>query len=443
MDTHDAVLIVGEIIVDYTLPQGGAGCKIRLGGIVHAARGMWAAGVAYSVAAFCPQYLVGQTEHYLAAHGCREFIWLGDVVGAPNVILIGEVTELAHQGYDDLLREHKEIVLRQPLPSLHGYTRALMFPGKFDISALTSLFLDDAKISFDIAYGLDDLKVLDCYAGRVQAVIISTSSELFLTAATASLDDLLSDVKRLSPDVFLLKENRGGSRLFNFQEAVIEEIPATLGTTVNSVGVGDVYSAVLVALCYGGWSDACWRAAQAATAYSQTSFPDDLQRDLQRAFKLPMDVVRRLGGVSLPWHERQQYSVYLAGPDFSYVEKHELDRAVASLEYHNFRVIRPIQENGELTLPATQVDLIRTYHLDYELLKKCDVVFAIPLGRDPGTLVEIGMGIALEKPIITYDPRRENSNTMVLGGSVVYSPTLDECLNGIFTVLATLRVGVV
>ena len=79
------------------------------------------------------------------------------------------------------------------------------------------------------------------------------------------------------------------------------------------------------------------------------------------------------------------------------------------------------------------------YHTDYELLKKCDAVFAVPLGRDPGTLVEVGIAIAMGKPVITFDPRRENENTMVVVGSSVYSENLDTCLNGTFMALSKLR----
>ena len=53
MNCKDTVLIVGELVIDYTLAQRGVMCKLRLGGIAHAARGMWAAGLKYSVAAFC------------------------------------------------------------------------------------------------------------------------------------------------------------------------------------------------------------------------------------------------------------------------------------------------------------------------------------------------------------------------------------------------------
>jgi nucleoside 2-deoxyribosyltransferase len=173
--------------------------------------------------------------------------------------------------------------------------------------------------------------------------------------------------------------------------------------------------------------------------YSQSTFPDDIQRDVQRGFLLSLDALRSLGGTVLPWHDRPGYSIYLAGPDFSYIEKQELDRAADSLKYHNFKVRRPIQENGELQRPASEADLRRTYYVDCQLLKECDAVFAVPLDRDPGTLVEIGMAIEMGKPVITYDPRRENGNTMVIVGSSVYSADLDTCLNGTFEVVAKLR----
>lgn len=439
MEKPNEVLIVGEIVVDFTMAQSDAKCKLRLGGIVHAARGLWAIEQAYAVAAICPQYIIDDVRHYLEAHGCQQFHWLGDVVGAPNVVVIGDPLEVSHQGYDDLLRDRKRIKMFRPAPDLSAYERVAVFPGKFVIADLLGLFSPSAKITFDVAYDVDDLSALAPFNGRIGAIVISTSSQLFMKLGKEKVDNLLREVGALSPEVFLLKENRGGSRLFNLADETVEEIPATLGQTVNSVGVGDVYSAVMVGFSHSGWAEAAWRGCQAATAYSQTTYPDDLKLDLKRALKSNLDTLRALGGTALPWHERQKFAIYLAGPDFSYVHKPELDRAVDSLKYHNFKVRLPVQENGEITRPGTQADLIITYHKDYQLLKECDLVFAIPLERDPGTLVEVGMAIAMNKPVVTYDPRRENNNTMVVAGSVVYSPVLEECLNGVFDAMARIR----
>ena len=404
--------------------------------MAHAARGLWAAGIAYSVAVFCPQYLVEEARHYLAKLGCIDFICLGGVVGAPNVVLIGDVTEVSHQGYEDLMRKTKVAMFHDPLPPLGGYQKVIVFPGKFEIEKLANALSDDAQISFDIAYDLDCLSYLEPFVGRLEAIIISTSSLLFMQRGHEDLESLLEEISLLSAKVFLLKENRGGSRLFHLLDGDVDEIPAVLSATVNSVGVGDAYSSVMVGFSNRGWSEAAWRGSQAATAYSQSTFPDDIKRDLQRGLKLSVDVLKSLGGTILPWHERQNYSIYLAAPDFSYVDKQELESAVSCLEYHNFRVRRPIIENGELSRPASEADLSVAYHADCRLLDDCDAVFAVPLGRDPGTLVEIGMAISAGKPVITYDPRGENKNTMLMVGSAVYSVSLDECLNGVFDAIA-------
>lgn len=439
MATPERVLVVGELAVDYTLGQIGTMCKLRLGGVAHAARGLWASGIEYSVAVFCPTYLVDEASAYLATLGCCDFIWLGDVVGAPNVILIGDVMEIAHQGYEDLMRETKSLRLRVPLPSLDAYRKVIVFPGRFNINELSQAFSSDARFSFDVAYDLDDLSSLEAFRGRLQAIIISTSSSLFMKLGHENVVGLLEAVRKLSPEVLLLKENRGGSRLFELSNGNVLKIPATLSRTVNSVGVGDVYTCVMVAHSQMGWEEAAWRGCQAATAYSQSTFPDDIKRDVQRGFRLSLETLQALGGTSLSWHDRQKFSVYLAGPDFSYVDKRELDEAVASLEYHNFRLRRPIVENGELDRPATESALRRTYHLDCELLRNCDVVFAVPLDRDPGTLIEIGMAIEMGKKVVTYDPRRENENTMVVVGSSTYSTELDICLNGIFNAISEIE----
>lgn len=443
MSPISAVLLVGEVIVDFTIPTPPSDVKVRLGGIVHAARGLWAAERPYSIAAFCPKYLVEETEQYLASHGCEEFIWLGDIVGGPNVIAIRDVKETSHQGYEDLLREQKKTELFSPMPDLHAYERVMIFPGTFELPVLADCFSPNANFVFDIAYDIDELSQLQPYVGRIRCICTSTSSELFLSHYEKDSNTFITAIRNLDAEAFLLKENRGGSRLFDLltPEGLIEEIPASLGTTVNSVGVGDVYSAVMLAFSDKGWAEAAWRGCQVATEYAKTTHPDDLKCQVQRSLQLTILELRNLGGTILNWHERQNYNIYLAGPDFSYIDKTELDHAIECLQYHNFNLRRPIQENGELKLPAKEIELRNTYQRDYNLLQECDAVFAIPLNRDPGTLVEIGMAIAKGIPVITYDPREENKNTMVIIGSSTYSANMDECLNGIYESLSNLRAG--
>lgn len=433
------LLVVGEIVVDFTSARTDVACKLRLGGIVHAARGLWACDLPYSVAAICPSYLVSQAQAYLVAHGCIEFVWLGEVFGAPNVMVIGDATEVSAQGYEDLLRTEKFVRILNVGTSISDYPDVLIFPGSYDLSAVRPFLGDNARVSFDIAYDADDFSILSGFSGRLGAIIISTSSPLFLRVGSLSVEPMLDSVRKLGAEVFLLKENRGGSRLFDLRTHAVEEIPATLSSTVNSVGVGDVYSAVMIGFQDRGWVEAGWRGAKAATVYSQTTFPDDFRRDTKRELAISLKELRDLGGTILPWHDRPQFQIYLAAPDFSYLHKPEIEVAVAALSYHNFSVRRPVVENGELKLGSPEATLFKTYAADIALLEKCSVVFAIPLERDPGTLIEMGMAMAVEKAVVTFDPRRQNENTMVIGGSASYSDDLDTSLNALFVALSDLR----
>lgn len=438
MTDNTPLLIVGEIIVDFTTARPGAECKLRLGGIVHAGRGLWACGIAYAVAAVCPGYLVEQARNYLGDHGCRDFVWLGDVAGSPNVIIIGDATEVSDQGYEDLLREEKLVSINEIGDALRGYPEVLVFPGSYPLADIGHLFAEGARLNFDVAYDAADFSLLAHFSGRLNAVIISTSSPLFLKVGRDDVTPMIDAVRDLGAKVFLLKENRGGSRLFVLEARGIEHVPAILSNTVNSVGVGDVYSAVMIGLQHLGWDEAAWRGARAATVYSRTTYPDDFKRDVTRELRLSLEEFRELGGTSLPWHERPKYPIYLAAPDFSYINKPEVDRAVASLRYHNFNVRRPIEENGELPRSSSPSVLRYTFAKDVALIKECVIVFAVPLERDPGTLVEMGIAIERGQPVITFDPRRENNNTMVVGGSTSYSDDLDTSLNALFVAVSKL-----
>ena len=110
-----------------------------------------------------------------------------------------------------------------------------------------------------------------------------------------------------------------------------------------------------------------------------------------------------------------------------------------ALAYHNFNVRRPVFENGELEKGSNVDEMHAMFTADITLLKDCELVFAVPLNRDPGTLVEMGWAMATDVPVITYDPLRENTNTMVIAGSKAYSDNLDICLNGLFEAMSSIR----
>jgi hypothetical protein len=50
--------LIGQVLVDVTLSSEQGESKLRLGGLMHAARAMWALGVNYSLGYSAPSYLV-------------------------------------------------------------------------------------------------------------------------------------------------------------------------------------------------------------------------------------------------------------------------------------------------------------------------------------------------------------------------------------------------
>lgn len=429
-------LIVGEIYVDFTVTERGEENKLRLGGVAHAARGFWALDVPFSAAVILPEYMEDQAHNYFSALGCNDFHVIGRVRGAPNVTVIFDATEVADQEYDTLLRDEKLVELSLPNLQEAPHKHILIFPGNYNLAAVCAMLPPDSVLHIDAAYDVADPRELANLTQKIRTVFTSTSSPLYLSTDNADFNTAFQQFALWAPETFILKENRGGSRMRKGHCSQIERLPAQLGHTVNSVGVGDVFAAAYVAHNNRGEVEAAWRATYAAAAYSQTTFPDLFKTYVQRDMSLTIDDMIGLWGTFLPWEKRRQFPVYFAAPDFQHTDRHAVDKAIASLLYHNFQLRRPVLENGELPPAADLGVLQRTYRKDYDLLKRCRLVFAVPTGRDPGTLVEIGIAIEAGIPVVVYDPDGENANTMVMAGAQIYSQNLDSCLNGVFQILS-------
>lgn len=434
-------LLIGEIFVDVTITPRGTENKMRMGGITHAARGFWALGVPFATAVIVPKYLEKIAQDYLVSFGCEKFLVLGHVSGAPNITLIFDPTEVDDQEYDTLLRDEKVVKLSGDVNprDFDEFTDALVFPGTYDLSAICELLPTSLRLHIDAAYDIQNVDELRGITQKTSTIFMSTSSQLFEKMGAPGIDALATNFAALKLDAIVLKENRGGCRLHVYAKDETEEIPAQLGTTVNSVGVGDVFDAAYLAHQTKGAVEAAWRAASASSAYAQTTEPDIFQHYVRRDSNLALSDLQDLGGTSLPWEVRQTCEIYLAAPDFQNSDRLAIERAVSALQYHNFKVHRPVAEIGELLPDSDLITLGSTYRKDLELLRICQLVFAVPTGRDPGTLVEIGLAIASNIPVVVYDPAKECANTMVIAGSKCYSQSLDECLNATFICLSQMR----
>lgn len=432
-------LLMGEISIDVTVTPRGQEQKLRLGGIVHAARGFWASSQPFAVAAVLPSYLEVAARKYMAALGCIHFHILGTIYGAPNVTLVFDPTEVDDQEYDTLLRDERSVTFNSEFTTadLVIHSDVLAFPGVYDLAKACELLPPNARLHVDAAYDIEGVDSLSKLDRPIATILMSTSSDLFRKIGSAGIAPLVANLAPLGADVIVLKENRGGSRMHITLDNATHLLPAQLSSTVNSVGVGDVFAAAYLAHLRTGPLEAGWRATYAAAAYSQTTDPDVFASTVRRESLLSLQEMKDLGGTSLPWEMRPNKHIYLAAPDFARADRRAIERAASSLSYHNFRVRRPVQENGELPLGSDGLALDEMYRKDVDLLDHCQLLFAVPTGKDPGTLVEIGLAIAKGIPVVVYDPGRECDNTMVIAGSRCYSTDLDLCLNSVFRLLGT------
>ena len=433
---RSSLLIVGEIYVDLSGKPGESWAKARLGGIVHAARGLCAIQKPFAVAAICPEYLRDISDAVLKQYGCTEFIDLGNVSGSPNIMTIRDPLEIKEQGYEDILCEKKSVTLNDVGEKIGPYSDVLVFPGKFSLNQLCKMLPKDARLNFDIAYDIEDPKDLKVF-NNIQTIFSSTSSKLFLSKGKENFERFVASLNVIGPKEIALKENRGGLRIFRYDSRDIVHVPAKLGITKTSVGVGDVFSATYVALSRDeNRRYAPYKAMHVSSAYAQALDMNDLRRRVDLSFRLPGKKMKDLRGTFLPWHDRPDFSIYLAAPDFSIEDREEIDLVISSLEHHNFRVRRPIIENKELPSSAGIPEFREMYYKDMTLINECSLMFAIPKNRDSGTLVEVGLAIEKGIPVIVFDPNRECFNPMVIGGAECYSQDMDECLNSVFATLS-------
>jgi nucleoside 2-deoxyribosyltransferase len=233
-----------------------------------------------------------------------------------------------------------------------------------------------------------------------------------------------------------LKENRGGARLFKGGQAMLRA-GAQRRDIVHSVGVGDVFDATFLAFAEargeeGALNLASWIAAE----YAATTFPDDFQRACKRTLALTPDELGELPAVSLPWENRSHYQIYIAAPDFDYLDRRHIDTLAASLRYHNFQPRLPVREHGQAQPQTPAPERRRLCDSDVSLLQKCDLLIAVLSYDDPGTQIEIGLASGLGIPVIVYDPYERAGNIMLTELPYLVSSSLDKVITATFDLLA-------
>jgi nucleoside 2-deoxyribosyltransferase/sugar/nucleoside kinase (ribokinase family) len=410
---------------------------------MHAARALWALGLPYDLLYIAPSYLVQHIERSAREYGASSVTQFGVVSGSPNVMLIGEPTEAGPQDYDFLLRDEYECTLDpskiEDATSDEGVTDILLFPSEFDIAiVLAACSSTKAKIYIDVENGIKDLAALSALTQKFDTVILSTSADLFLKKHGASVSDLCGALLGKYCNSFLFKENRGGARFYAESDPGAPiRVEAQVRSIVHSVGVGDCFDVAFVALRHQYSDDvALTYASWIAAEYASTTYPVDFKQRCDNTLSIEPEILLQLKGISLPWEERPSTHIYIAAPDFSFVDRTPIDQIANCLRYHNFVPRLPVREHGQMEADASLLRKEQLYVSDMELLNECGLVLAVLIDNDPGTLIEIGWAAGQGKPTIIYDPYHKAENLMLTQMPDLVSSSLDGVISKVFQLLA-------
>lgn len=427
-------LVIGQIMVDVL--SSARGPLVRMGGVLHAARGFSSMDQYATIAYIAPDYLESQLKRHIGDMPLIDAVKVGHVEGSPNVVLIGEPTESGDQGYEYILEDDRSLHLDESgleaLLRAGNFTDALVFP---DSDSLLPVFRLLKKFTVDVHVDANFQgsipKMVRALGRPLKTLMVSTSSVLFLEKFKGATN-AMQKFALMHAETFIFKENRGGSRLWGKKTLSPLRTPAFVGETAHSVGVGDCFDAVFLATHGSQKKQRLRIASLAAQNYAMTLRTPDFFTKMKTLRQMPVKTLTSLQGISLPWEERSQFHVYIAAPDFANVNVRAIDEVEAALKYHNFSPHRPVREHGEIK-PGTPPDKRLTTALkDIELLKRCHALIAIPIYPDPGTYIEVGYALEAGIPVFMYAPFKFQENLLAMELPTLVTDNLDCLITSIF-----------
>lgn len=429
--------ILGDILIDYTITPSSVDDKMRLGGIFHAARGAWAMDIDYELAYFAPSYLDTQVAS-LTKHHNGSIIKIGNIEGAPNVILIKEAKEVANQGYELILRDE-----RKYLPNnltefdkrllANYYSEILVFTNGADLQQIFNVLSKyNLPIHLDISNDIEDFGVLKSLNKKFETIFLSTSSVIFKKTYTQNIE-LLKQSAAEYCNTLVFKENRGGSRCFTFNDKKIYSVSSQTRKIIHSVGVGDNYDIAFInKIKINTIEDSLSFASWVAMEYASTTYPEDYKKAIKRLNNVEIETLKNLSGITIPWEDRKQINIYIAAPDFDYVKREPIDLIENALKYHNFSPRLPVREHGQLSDSSSEQEKLMTCNKDISLLYECQLLIVVLLFNDPGTLIEMGLAISSGIDTIVYDPYNQAKNCILTKLPLLVSTDLDEIISQVF-----------
>lgn len=431
----NCVLIIGEVFVDTHLDIDlENGPLVRLGGIFHSARGNSAINCKFILGYYAPEYLDSDIEYWANKLSSIKNIKLGNINRSPNVMLISESKELSYQGYINILSDQaifNEVSNIDKIIDEFHPTDVLIYPGRYNIdSVLKSLQNFNGRVHIDLQY--DGIEIPYKINREIESIIISTSSVFFRNVCNSSFETFHDAFKDKKIRKFLIKENRGGAECIDLINKKNYHSKFYYVPTMHSVGVGDVYNSIFVSSLFDdNLQKKMSFASHCAARYAETFDFDKFKNNVEIIMN-NFDDFFNIRGIRLSWSDRKRINIYIAAPDFPEVDKTLIDSLVDVLNYHNFNPRLPIRENGLFTPDLSLDEELVLYSKDLELLKECNLLIAVMIYNDPGTLVEIGMFKQMEKPVILFDPHNYCDNMFARNSADLVCKNIEEVLNFVF-----------
>ncbi|KKQ32118.1 MAG: Nucleoside 2-deoxyribosyltransferase [candidate division TM6 bacterium GW2011_GWF2_37_49] len=423
------ICLIGDILVDVTLKNKNEELKMRLGGISHSARALWAISSSYSLGYISPKYLDTRIHDFFDHYDSPKLIKIAETLNAPNIILIEEAREIGNQGYELILREDNNYEYKDfDFPECDSF---LITSGQYDISRILKK-TGTTPVSLELAnLSIEDFVALNY---KFKNIYISTSSKIFqkyIENNYFNFESFASLFKRFC-DTLVFKENRGGTRVYNFNKNEVHQVSSQTKPIQHSVGVGDVFNAIFESEISNKIDENLALASFIAMEYASTTYPKNFKNSVEQLLNIPINELVSLEGTILNWEHRKNINIYIAAPDFDFVDTSLIDTLEKSLLYHNFSPRRPIRENGQMKENDTLQQKQQFYFEDIRLLNECCIVICVLLYNDPGTLVEIGIASEKQIPVLLYDPYNIVKNCMLSHSCSIVTNNMDEIISETF-----------
>lgn len=201
-------------------------------------------------------------------------------------------------------------------------------------------------------------------------------------------------------ECLVIKKGAEGALLFDAPNSKGTVIPLFKTNHVWKIGSGDVFTGAFGyywIVAHETPEECALKASRAVACYSNSKTLDNLNMQMETAsFK-----------AHLP---KETGSVYLAGPFFTMAERMFVNECREALLGIGLSVFSPFHDVG-FGEPDEVVPQ------DIEAIKRCKTIFAILNGMDPGTVFEVGFGVALGKNIVVLAECETKSNLQMIRGT--------------------------